>query len=75
MKSVLQIITELIVINLTAVILLPIIESCIAYATLFTGKFLTINKATWPMYSGTVLLLTVMHLIYTYTGVYSLFCK
>jgi hypothetical protein len=69
MKSVLQIITELIVINLTAVILLPLIEYT------FTCKFLTINKATWPMYSGTVLLLTVMHLIYTYTGVYSLFCK
>lgn len=69
MKSILQIILELIVINITAIILLPSIEY------IFTGKFLTINKATWPMYSGTVMLLTLMHLIYTFTGVYTVFCK
>lgn len=69
MKLAVQLIIELLVISITAVILLPSIEY------LFTGKFLTINKATWPMYSGTVLLLTVMHLLYTYTGVYSKFCK
>lgn len=69
MKSVLQIITEIVVISITAIILLPAIDY------LFTGKFLTINKATWPMYSGTVLLLIVMHLIYTFTGVYTFFCK
>ncbi len=69
MKAILQIIIELIVISITAIILLPSIEY------IFTGKFLTINKATWPMYSGTVLLLTVIHLLYRYTGVYISFCK
>lgn len=68
MKSVVQLLIELLVISITAVILLPSIEY------IFTGKFLTINKATWPMYSGTVLLLTVMHLIYTFSGVYTKFC-
>ncbi len=69
MKSSVQIIIELFIISITAVILLPSIEY------IFTGKFLTINKATWPMYSGTVLLLTVMHLIYTLSGVYTKFCQ
>lgn len=69
MRPVSNILIELIAISVSAVILLPIIEF------LMTGKFLKQQKGTYQMYIGTVILVSMLHLVYEYTGLNEKWCR
>lgn len=69
MRPISNIIIELIAISISAVILLPIIEFAM------TGEFLKQRQGTYQMYLGTVLLVSMLHIVYEYTGLNEKWCR
>lgn len=69
MRPISNIIIELIAISISAVILLPIIEF------IMTGNFLKQQKGTYAMYVGTIFLVSMLHIIYEYTGLNEKWCR
>lgn len=69
MRPLIDILYELIFISISAMILLPFIEFP------FTGKFLEFRKGSFPMYFGTVILVSLLHIIYEFVGFNEKWCK
>lgn len=64
-----NILIEVIFVSISAVILLPIIEY------IMTGKFLARQKGTYEMYVGTIILVSMLHIVYEYTGLNEKWCR
>lgn len=69
MRPISNIILEIIAISISAVILLPVIEFSI------TGEFLKQKPGTYQMYLGTVLLVSMLHIVYEFTGLNEKWCR
>ena len=69
MRPLIDILYELVFISISAIIILPFIEFG------FTGKFLEFRKGSSPMYFGTVILVSLLHIIYESVGFNEKWCR
>lgn len=69
MRPIFNIVMEIVFISISAVILLPVIEY------FFTKKFLEFRKGSLEMYLGTIILVSLLHIIYEILGFNESWCK